>query len=363
MNDFLSQLHQSDIFRYIMISVEATILGYGPVYLAKNRIINNYSLRRDFKMQNVKTVGLPIEVVRKVDDLNESEILKKQYGDILLEFINVLKRNISKENLSILFNNFSTLSFSEKNYKLSRKLFGGETDGMYNEKENQIVLDKKSYHKTIYHELLHASSTIAEPNGEKYYSGFHQINNNGSIGEGLNEGYTQYLTEKYFGDKEILRAYDYEKTIAKAIEFIVGKEKMESLYFNANLNGLVECLKHYCSEEEIYKFIDTMDFIRNYARADHLTSKSYELIATSMRNVNSFLVRTIFAKNIIEFETNEIDKVAILTKTSSDLANIPFQIKFNKKDYSLYDAELFSEAISTVLSNFNLSEDENTISK
>lgn len=34
-----------------------------------------------------------------------------------------------------------------------------------------------------------------------------------------------------------------------------------------------------------------------------------------------------------------------------------------KKDYTLYDAELFSEAISTVLSNFNLSEDENTISK
>ena len=46
------------------------------------------------------------------------------------------------------------------------------------------------------------------------------------------------------------------KEIAETLETIIGKENTQLFYFNANLNGLVEYLKKYAPEDEIYKFIN-----------------------------------------------------------------------------------------------------------
>ena len=72
------------------------------------------------------------------------------------------------------------------------------------------------------------------------YSGLSEQN----IGIGLNEGYTELLAKRYF-DKSNNNGYIFETQIAKLLELIIGQEKMESYYFNANLYGLIEELRKY----------------------------------------------------------------------------------------------------------------------
>lgn len=210
-NDFLIQLQQIDFSRILMLLSPVIIY-----YTARKPISSNYNLRKDFKIKNTNTASLPIEVVRKFDDINEEEILKKQFGPLIMEFVEVVKEDIPEINLSLFLNNLNTLNSSIKDFKFSRLIFGCKTAGQYIPEENTIELSENNYSLTIDHELFHASTTVIDKSTGMIYCGFQQITSkNKQIGEGLNEGYTQYLTEKYFGNKRpLLNSYTYEKRIA-----------------------------------------------------------------------------------------------------------------------------------------------------
>ena len=101
--------------------------------------------------------------------------------------------------------------------------------------------------------------------GEIEYSGFHQFSLKSglfNLGEGINKGYTELLRHRYFiTENDGFESYTYEIDTADKIEKITGKEKMESLYLNADLPGLIQELKQFSSEEAIIKFISDVDFI------------------------------------------------------------------------------------------------------
>ena len=68
---------------------------------------------------------------------------------------------------------------------------------------------------------------------DKLISGFGQsLSNKISIGVGITEGYTDLIFQRYFCE-EILEkiGYRYHKIVSKLTEFIIGKEKMQDLYF------------------------------------------------------------------------------------------------------------------------------------
>lgn len=228
-SDFFVQLQQID-FANILMLISPSII----YFTAKKPIESNYKLRKDFKIGGVKTASLPVEVIRKFDDINEEEILKKQFGELIINFANTVKENISEINLAIFLNNLNTLGTSIKSFGVSNRIFNRSTAGQYNPKKNAIELSKDTYNLTINHELFHASTTIIDKSTGMIYSGFQQISDkNKQIGEGLNEGYTQYLAEKYFGNNNsLITAYVYEKRIAETLEMIVGKEQMQLFYFN-----------------------------------------------------------------------------------------------------------------------------------
>lgn len=97
--------------------------------------------------------------------------------------------------------------------------------------------------------------------------------NDFKIGEGINQGYTSLLTERYFGNGEnISNFHQYEKSVAEKLEIIIGQEKMENLYFTANLYGLIGELAKYEREEEILNFIQKVDFINEYLNSKKLIS-------------------------------------------------------------------------------------------
>lgn len=170
--DFFVQLQQMDFARILMLLSTAIIY-----YSAKKPISSNYNLRKDFKIKNVNTASLPIEVVRKFDDINEEEILKKQFGPLIMEFVEVVKENIPEINLAVFLNNLNTLNSSIKDFKFSNLIFNKRICGAYDTKKNTIKLSKNSYTSTIYHELFHASSTIVDEATGMIFCGFQQITN------------------------------------------------------------------------------------------------------------------------------------------------------------------------------------------
>lgn len=333
-------------------------------FSARKPIKTNYKLRKDFKLKGVKTAVLPNEVLRKVSDIDEAKILEQQFGSSIIEFINIIKQNIPDSDLTLFYNNLNNIKTSVKDFKISNLILGEHTGAQWLPLENIIELSASNYKSTINHELLHVATTYIDQKTKTVLSGFQQIKNeNNQIGEGLNEGYTQYLTEKYFSHTDILKAYPYEKRIAETVELIVGQEKMQSLYFNANLNGLIETLKQYNTEENVYDFITTLDFLSKHSTDKKLTSNSEQIIINCLKSINSFLIKTYIKKTILEHPDKDIEIKEVLEKLIPLLTKIPSSIKINGKSINLTDQDLMMEIIDDALSSFEKSEDRKTISK
>ena len=88
--------------------------------------------------------------------------MKQKYGSLIVDFFNTLSQEIPNEDLTLLFNNFNTLTTATKNFKLSNYISRKNIAGQYIAEENKIELSDKKYELTIDHELFHASSTIVD---------------------------------------------------------------------------------------------------------------------------------------------------------------------------------------------------------
>lgn len=191
------------------------------------------------------------------------EVLKhKKYDDILKRFIELFIKEFSEEEIKSLFYRLKTLEISDKEYLTVNSMFYLSL-GYYESKINKITLEyyhdrrisKESVEETFIHELFHLASTRRTEDG--LITG---LEIPGYLGEMLNEGYTDYLTAKYFTKK---MAYVKSPSIgiyfSKGIENIIGKEKMQKYYFNADLNALVNELSKYTTKEDIVKLLFLVD--------------------------------------------------------------------------------------------------------
>ena len=92
----------------------------------------------------------------------------------------------------------------------------------------------------------------------------------------------------------------------KKLEKIVGKEKMLSLYLNANLFGLINELKQYTAEEEIMCFIKNTNFIYKYLDKEKADLALKDMLAESIKEINEFLVKVYFKKLLIQLNASMI---------------------------------------------------------
>ncbi len=249
----------------------------------------------------VKVVDLPDELYEGNDqDVNENEVYQKIYE----EFGKVIEEKIPREDLDNYYRNFKTIKETKTStlYMLKHLSKGQLVGGTYNIKDNLIDLETTKLSKlmnAIFHELLHASSTRVDLENNVIYSGFSQMfinkkdeKKNEVYGIGINEGVTQYLANKLFDpDLKMLPAYSVykeEQAIAKALEKIVGEEKLRSLYFRADLQGLVNELEKYATREEIYKFINYTDVLFYYSQDKNLNFKELDDVKNF---INLFLIK------------------------------------------------------------------------
>ena len=156
-------------------------------------------------------------------------------------------------------------------------------------------------------------------------------------GHGINEGYTQLLTNR--NTEGFSYFYLYETRIATMVEEIVGQEKMQKNYFTANLKGLIEELTKYISEEEVMKFIQALDFYQEYEFETSLLPGKSQKLDSSKQFIEKFL---------LEASLNKL-KMVITT------INLNSEIKL--KDFIQQNLQnIYLKIDHTIISNFDFSE-------
>lgn len=185
-------------------------------------------------------------------------------NQIIEEFDKLFSENFQEKNKYLFNKNIKELKINESKMGIldyiSMMRSGDVLQGEYDPLENNIDIilnnnqEEEKYKSTIMHELLHMSSSK-----NSSFCGFSQLtlSRKGKtvpIGFGINEGYTEKLNREYFSKYNEPDVYEEEMLLVGGIEKIVGKEKMQEFYFDANLMGVIRYLNFY--EKDLDKIID-----------------------------------------------------------------------------------------------------------
>ena len=179
--------------------------------------------------------------------------------------------------------------------------------GKYKFKKNKIELIKYFKNSSINHELFHMATSFYDKNKKLEFCGFAQINLSKKeyIGCGLNEGYTELLSNRYFNEQIKFKAYSYQVCtfFASKLEEIVGKEKMEKLYMTADLYELYKYLNNFDDSCNIVTFIVVLDWM--IKKVSYTNSKKYEKF---YQLIECYLAKWYILKKKKELEHKIINK-------------------------------------------------------
>ena len=186
-------------------------------------------------------------------------------------------------------------------------LFDG-TMAEYDSKKNTISLYTPYLLETTFnHELLHVASSYYDKENDINYCGFFQENKSVTLGDALNEGYTEYLNDKLFYIDISKTYYLYEMVVASLMEIIVGPNNMQKLYFDGDLYSLINILKKYNTLDGIRKFLLKMDFIMDNRDNMLLRNKVVKYIY----DVNYFLMVSYTNKLLYLFNSGIISLIEL----------------------------------------------------
>ncbi len=316
------------------------------VYSAAKIVTERIALHKDFDTKHIQKIKETPRIIQKYDKVDLDRINSEEITIALEEFANKMIETLPESNLVNFYNNINRVKIRRN---LIPKLIGVE--GLYNTLTNTITLETDSElidTVTFFHELMHmASSTIK--NGI-LYTGFSQ-KTSGKIGFGLTEGYTQLVTERVFKKKPIYEAYIKEIEIAHNVEKIIGKEKMQELFFNTNLKGLIEELGKYSDEEETLAFIKKVDFITKYETLVRTNfSCQSKLVEEAQKDVYKYLLRTYKRKQENQLKEGIINKKEFIDQ----MAGFIYEIKLDKYRNGIMNKKSKKEVINSVLTNEKL---------
>ena len=128
---------------------------------------------------------------------------------------------------------------------------------------------------------------------------------------------------------------------------IIGKEKMENLYFNSNLYGLINEFKQYSTEEDFINFLFNMDFC---LKIFDLNIQPFEekIICSLFTSIYKFLVVCYAKKRYSEVKRDS--EIAKNMKSFVDdfldfLVSLPQAYEVKGKVFSIMSVELMNECI------------------
>lgn len=208
------------------------------------------------KVPIVKNTKIYNKVIKK----NKSNI---RFQEFIKYFEQVINEYFPKEVLHNFYDNLDDLTIVSTCFQLG-DFIKSKTKyaGRYSTINNIMIVNikDKDLFYGIYHELFHMASTNRMITG-KLQTGFSICNNGIYVGKGLNEGYTDFLANRYFANVGFQIGYPLEFLYASRLEKIVGKEKMEELYMSSDPQGLISELEKYETKDNIVDFIQLLDNI------------------------------------------------------------------------------------------------------
>lgn len=241
-----------------------------------------------------------------------------------------LKNNFDKEDLKNFEFNIKWLNLKFKRIYFSNIFCISKTLGNYDQQRNKLYLEKDYDISSFFHELFHLASTNFKKS--KLGTGFSYYIGNKSIGRALNEGYTEYLTQKYFKVENGETIYCAERKIAECIEKIVGVNDMKSLYLNSDLLGLFKALNKYYTNEELEQFLISTDAILFYTETGNMSLYEYNKIS-ELYNKNIYFLLKGYCQVLSKSEdksnmkNNIIDFINTLTSSAEyETINVDFDI-------------------------------------
>ncbi len=152
--------------------------------------------------------------------------------------------------------------------------------GCYNPLENKISLNSISK-GTLAHEFIHAISTKIEDN--LIFTGFAVKTNGINLFSGLNEGFTELITERIFAFKE--KTYKTNVNACACLELLFNSpQELETAYFLNNFNYLFNGFLKYGSLEEFIYFNYLLDLSEHF---DDYEDKLNDLILEIITRTNN----------------------------------------------------------------------------
>lgn len=230
--------------------------------------------------------------------------INKKYQHRVKAFHTILKESVAPECLNTFYDKISSLAITHDKLKAFLYRFCyTKIAGEYLVKENEIHLYvNRGQRTTLTHELLHLSSSYVNQKREHYQIGFYQENPTLVLGDALNEGYTEYLTNKLFHLGYNSSDYLYESIIAMLVEEVLGEQKMQKLYFTGDLYNLINNLCQYTTIDNIKKFLFLTDYVLNNRYKITREKASIE----SISYINQFLLEVYTNKLIKSYQAKEI---------------------------------------------------------
>lgn len=193
----------------------------------------------------------------------ESLLLKENYPNEFIPLVDKLYNYIGPEFMVFCAINLQNINL-EKDKKFKYKKFGFKSNyisGAYIPDENKIVYYEK---ETLPHEFLHMSATpLHKKNEDEYYSGFRFDYGKIAYQKGLNEGYTELLTNRIFNDENYDNDSYYKPIvyILRTFELLYADKKfMERDYFLGNYQSPISNFCNYGSIEEYFTLMRFLDY-------------------------------------------------------------------------------------------------------
>lgn len=257
---------------------------------------------------------LPEEIKEKNKSI-EFTILNNKYKNRLENIYQIIKNDVSKDNITLLYSNIPNTEVRKSYIKgLIFSITSNNVLAEHDIEKNCIYLYTSRYSgSSLTHEVLHSLSSYYDEDRNIFYNGFSQTTNNHSLGEAINEGYTEYQNIEIFKANCNETLYIYEIIIIKLLEKIISKKHMRDMYFHADLYNLVRTLNNFTNINNIKNFLYRTDYILNYRKSIFKSEKAND----AFLGINHFLIDIysnylLYLYNNGEINTYELDYLYLL---------------------------------------------------
>lgn len=331
------------------------------------KINNGVEINKDIEIEKTDKIVMPPELISNHTGINYKNIISYEFSEEIAKFARIMTTNFSSENLVILYNNINDLKI-EKIYMneflehIKNIIFKRGTKDLnvagYNVFLNRVRIEEEYVDIDMPHELFHMASSVYDKEKKVLYTGFVQtiIKENRNIGDGINEGYTEWMVAKYY-DESILSdstSYKYLCNVARNLDEIVGKDKMENLYLKANLKGLVEELVKYNSYDNVMHFISATDYLYHNLNESRKSKQEKEVITNELKFINKFMIESITKSTALMYSDNEISIEDIVPIISKKIKNI-HDVKTKKEDFNVKpDMQEIAQIVASILNEQGL---------